>query len=322
MRRLREKHAFTLVELLVVITIIGILVALLLPAVQAAREAARRMQCSNNLKQIGLATPSYENAYKVFPAGGYHLPSDGSRKGSIFVYLLPFIEKQSVFDAFDFRVFDIGGQKYPGTTTEIRSTVVSTYVCPSDDHPATYEISADDAGSLWIGNRIVALHNYTASAGPTKVWNRPGCECNLNFDNYAKAEFDAKPTVGAFNRLGICLSVAEFTDGLSNTIFVGEQRPLCSIAGQLGWDSQDNGCGFTSTVVPLNSDSCTREPSGNGCARYCNCNTSNGFKSTHPGGVNFVFGDGSVHFVPETIDMWTYQWLGGRSDGHTVSMDF
>ena len=322
MKRSIGKRGFTLVELLVVITIIGILIALLLPAVQAAREAARRMQCCNNLKQIGLAALNYENTYKVLPAGGFHLLADGSRKGSILVYLLPFVEKQAVFDAFDFKAHDIGGQKYPNSTTEIRSTVISAYVCPSDDHPPTLELSADDTGSLWLGSRVVALHNYTASAGPTKVWNRPGCECSLNYDNYALAEFDAKPTAGPFNRLGICITVAEITDGLSNTIFVGEQRPLCSIAGQLGWDSQDNGCGFTSTVVPLNSDSCSREATGNGCGRYCNCNTSNGFKSAHPGGANFVFGDGAVHFVPETIDMWAYQWLGGRADGHAVSMDF
>ena len=315
-------HGFTLVELLVVITIIGILIALLLPAVQAAREAARRMQCCNNLKQLGLAVLNYENTYKVLPAGGYHLLSDGSRKGSILVYLLPFIEQQAVYDAFDFKVKDIGGEKYPNSTVEIRTTVIPAYVCPSDDHPATYELSTDDVGGSWIGNRVVALHNYTASAGPTKVWNRPGCTCSLNFDSYASAEFDAMPTVGPFNRLGICITVAEITDGLSSTIFIGEQRPLASIAGQLGWDSQDNGCGFTSTVVPMNYDTSSRASSGDGCGRYCNCNTSNGFKSAHPGGANFVFGDGAVHFVPETIDMWTYQRLGARADGHAVSMDF
>jgi prepilin-type N-terminal cleavage/methylation domain-containing protein len=314
--------AFTLVELLVVITIIGILIALLLPAVQAAREAARRMQCGNNLKQLGLAVLTYENTYSVLPVGAYHLLSDGSQKGSIFVYLLPYAEQQAVYDAFDFKAKNISGQKYPGSNVEIRTTVIPTYVCPSDDHPATFAIPPGDGGSLWIGGLTVALHNYSASAGPTKVWNKPGCACSLNFDSYASAEFDASPTVGAFNRLGICIQVSEITDGLSNTIFIGEQRPLCSIAGQLGWDSQDNGSGFTSTVVPLNYDTCSRATTGDGCGRYCNCNTSNGFKSAHAGGSNFVFGDGAVHFLPETIDMWTYQRLGARADGHAVSMDF
>ncbi len=325
------KSAFTLVELLVVITIIGILISLLLPAVQAAREAARRMQCCNNLKQLGLAVLNYENAKKVFPPGAFFgdTSSPGGydqitqpMKGSIFVHLLPFIEQQAMYDAFDFSQINITGQKLPGSTVEIRSIAIACYVCPSDGHPATHEQPASDG--WWLGEgRTVALHNYAASAGPNTVADNGSCSCSQDFSSYALGSYYTPgKTAGPFDRMSRCHTVADIRDGLSNTIFFGEIQPLSSTHGQRGWEDSCNGSGFVSTIIPINYDTSNREAGGDNCNRYCNWNTELGFKSAHPGGANFAFGDGSVHKIPQSIDHQTYQYLGGRADGHPVNVDF
>jgi prepilin-type N-terminal cleavage/methylation domain-containing protein/prepilin-type processing-associated H-X9-DG protein len=320
-RHRKSLHGFTLVELLVVITIIGILISLLLPAVQAAREAARRIQCCNNLKQLGLAVLSYESVHNILPPGVVLMdPATGGNKGSIFVFLLPFIERQAIYDAYDFKQSNILGEKFPGTSTEIRSTVISTYVCPSDNHPPTFDVPASDG--WWIGSgRTVGLHNYSASAGPTGAFNNPLCTCSLDFSAYALAAIWTKPMVGPFNTVGLCITAASITDGLSNTIFLGEILPLSSYNGQRGWEDTSNLSGFSTTIIPMNYDTSKRDPDGDNCHRYCNWNTEFGFKSAHPGGANFVFGDGAVHWIPETINHQTYQYLGGTRDGHPVSIE-
>lgn len=307
----RERQGFTLVELLVVITIIGILIALLLPAVQAAREAARRIQCTNNLKQLALAVLSYEHVHQTLPAGAF--TSDTANKGSLFVHLLPFIEQQALYDVYDFRQASIDGTKFPGTNVEVRTTVIAAYVCSSDDHPATFSPSP---------GVTVALYNYTASAGPADVADNASCSCKLDFTSYALgSNWDPKHFAGPFNRMGYTISLCDIKDGLSNTIFLGEIRPLWSDTSQYGWECSWNGTGFTSTIIPINFDTSIRQPSGDNCHSYCNWNTESGFKSAHPGGANFAFGDGSVHMIPETIDAWIFQYLGGKADGHAVSID-
>lgn len=338
MKFMQRHHGFTLVELLVVITIIGILIALLLPAVQAAREAARRTQCSNNLKQIGLAVLSYENVHGVLPAGAFHLVMKNNRnnpQGSIFIALLPFVEQQAVFDAYDFAHpynVPLWTQTYPGTNVPIRSTVIACYACASDDHPAAYKVPATDISGLvgYTGpDYTVGLHNYSASAGPTAVYPASKCANVANYNamyamkraNGTDVMYDSAPTVGPFNRLGQCISVASITDGMSNTLFIGEIRSLWSVCTQMGWAEQENGCGYTSTVIPINIDTSARF-GADACALFNNFSTAEGFKSAHPGGANFVFGDGSVRMIPENINMVIYQHLGGRADGQTASMDF
>ncbi|SFI46373.1 DUF1559 domain-containing protein [Planctomicrobium piriforme] len=309
---------FTLIELLVVIAIIAILIALLLPAVQAAREAARRSQCKNNLKQITLAVHNYQDAHRILPPGGiiqfntYPLPPIYA-KGSLTIFILPFIDQAGLFNAYDFKPLNIDSpaQTMPGTTTTIRSYKLAVYTCPTD----TNTNNATDRGKL----------NYTASAGPSTMsatgnWQTP-CECAFPFNGFALPGTPSNGVPGPFQRGGICTSMGEITDGLSNTIFFGETRPACSANVNAGWGTTDNSSGLGATVIPINYDTCDSTAPVTGqvnCGRPCNWNTSLGFRSLHEGGAQFSMGDGRVVFLSENIDMTLFQALGGKADGKLV----
>src|SRR5688572_30809426 len=171
----RCRWGFTLVELLVVIAIIGILVALLLPAVQAAREAGRKTHCQNNLKQIGLAVLGYEQVHKRLPPGGI-VDSDGRRGGSVYVHLLPMLEEASLYRAFDFRRKNVDDTTVPGTNQRVDATVIPTLICPSDARQTHYE------------GRVA--HNYAASRGPTEVWLNAESICDYPWADLARAPVD------------------------------------------------------------------------------------------------------------------------------------
>jgi prepilin-type N-terminal cleavage/methylation domain-containing protein len=302
----------TLIELLLVIAIIGTLVALLLPAIQAARESARRASCINNLKQIGLGFINYESTHKVFPAGavwGRWDPPDKVRfQGTLLMSILPYIEQSTLYNAFDFNQLKTDDQKFPGTETLIGSTVIESYICPSDD---------DFHGTF--GGR--GIFNYAASNGPTQLYDNPVCSCANpypttlemapidNLTNYA----------GPFTRLGVRTKASQVTDGLSKTIFVGEVRAGCSEHVQAGWAWTKDGNGYYSTLIRINYDTCNAN-APDPCNRPCSWNTAVGFKSAHPGGAEFAFGDGSVHFLQQTIDIQAYQYLGAKADGQPVTV--
>ena len=304
-----SRTAFTLVELLVVIAIIGVLVALLLPAVQAAREAARRTQCTNNLKQIGIALHNYSDTLRTLPPGSIWsssaAPANANNRGPILLHILPFIEQRPLYDKFDFSQ-PPEGQVVPGSTTLLAATVVKTYVCPSDKNY-----------NLFNGR---AVHNYTASSGPTAHIDNSSCSCSASgsWNTYALAPYsNATNFAGPFTRLSTAIRLSEVTDGLSQTIFFGEVRRDCSSHVRGGWLSSNNANGLTSTLIPINTNTCD-DNAANGCQRPCNWSTELGFKSLHPGGANFLLGDGAVKFFSQNIDHDNYQSLGGKSDGRNA----
>ncbi len=306
-RPTNSRCGFTLVELLVVIAIIGILVALLLPAVQSAREAARRMQCQNNLKQIGLALHNYEVANKSFPPGSYWYGTNyDAYRGSILVLLLPHMEQQNLFDQFDYTV-RIDDQTFPDTTL-LGSTIIPTYVCPSDNNKGL------------LNGR--AIHNYAASNGPTAHINNPSCSCSTgaSWNTYALSPYEnPNDFAGPFYRRDNPTTITDCRDGLSNTIYFGEVRRDCSNHTQQGWVRSNNGNGLVSTQVPINTDTCDVNAT-DPCRKPCNWSSELAFKSAHPGGALFLFGDGSVHFFSESIDHWNYQYLGAKADGEVATL--
>ncbi len=307
---------FTLVELLVVIAIIGILIALLLPAVQAAREAARRMQCSNNLKQIGLALHNYEGAHGALPfgSGGRINTPDYAVAGTWPAMLLPYLELKTVYDRFDFNL----PMNDPANAEAVESTI-GVLVCPSDSH----------SGSPVVEDRCSGYHNpsramglwYMGSMGPTHMDQCPFCpDQTPGPDNWCCQGWNFASTAssslsipsgefhGMFARHPTSVRFAGVTDGLSNTLMVGETIP-----GHCRWNSafSPNFC-TTSTNIPVN----TMEKSDDCSAWYRRC----GFKSFHPGGANFVMGDGSVHSIAETINFELFNFLGTRDGDELASV--
>lgn len=317
----RQKKGFTLVELLVVIAIIGILIALLLPAVQAAREAARRSQCVNNLKQIGLAVHNYHDTHGYLPAGAYwynNNQSDQRNRGSILIRLLPYIEQQALYEMFDLN-FNPAHQTDPGGTPLVQFRV-PTYICPSDTNSELLNGEADPIFGVPAELRFTA--NYVASAGSyTKGTGSPDCFCPLatqwnSFVIRPEIRLHTYPS-GPFSRQGQnwMTTLAAITGGTSNTIMFGEVRRDCSDIIRSGWTRANNGQGLHNTTIPINWDTCRSlaqaEALGlDGCRARCNWTMDSGFQSRHPGGANFLLVDGSVHFFAETIDHHVYQLLG------------
>ena len=318
------RAAFTLIELLVVIAIIAILVALLLPAVQQAREAARRTQCRNNMKQIGLALHNYVDVNRILPGSDQR----GLLRGSYFIRLLPYFDQAALYNDLDFDL--------PNTLNFMDQTlsdgshlyekVIPMLLCPSDP----YKVLGKGRFTPPYADPMRPKGNYAMSLGaqnlPTNTWTPADCRLYAPYDAYPNGYFgtgsagDGNSAVGdnisgVVSRLGWSARFRDVTDGLSNTIFAGEIRPECSSwPDWLGWIGHDN---FIATTPPINFPSC-EGGAADACNDPNNCNTSQGFKSRHPGGCNFVLGDGSVRFISENVDYGTYQALGDRRDGQPI----
>ena len=304
-QRLR-RPGFTLIELLVVIAIIAVLVAILLPAVQQAREAARRSQCQNNLKQIGIAIHSYNEALNILPPGAFW--QGPHYHGSILVHLLPYVDQAGLYNQINFAALDIDGQ-VGADGKLLRSRIIPGYLCPSDTHASMN------------GDR--ALQNYSACVGPFltggAAGNTGGCSggCTETGSAFALANTPPNGVPGVFSRNGLSVGLKHIPDGLSNVIFFGETRPQCSGHVNAGWYTSNNSQGLAGTLIPINYDSCDNA-STVGCRRPCNWVTELGFKSRHTGGAQFLMGDGVVKMFSETIDFTLYQRLGAKGDNQPV----
>ncbi len=321
MAKRKVRSAFTLIELLVVIAIIAVLIALLLPAVQQAREAARRSQCKNNLKQFGLGLHNYHDAYSMFtPAGGnWAAPQIGW-----IPKLLPFVDQAPLYNQVNMSLnpaWDSPVALAPaGTVCRMKNIPIAK--CPTDPS----NILATENGGQWAQtsyNGSLGSQRTPSASGACNIWLTPGIHYDQN--GYADHGNTNVPDglSGMFSRLGSPIKVALVTDGLSNTIMVGEILADCNDHSGGWWHYNHMGNAHASTSVPLNNmTTCPRavsRVSHPSCTNPNNWNFSFGFRSAHIGGAQFLFGDGTVRFISENINYQTYQRLGGRADNQTIN---
>ncbi len=295
------RGGFTLIELLVVIAIIAVLIGLLLPAVQAAREAARRAQCVNNLMQLGIAVHNYESTHEVLPPGVVDPtdPVQNTSKGYHFGWLtqlLPYVEQKNVDRHLDRKV-----GVYAPANLSARLVVISTFLCPSDPLVTT--------------TSKVAVSSYA------------GCHHDV------EAPIAANNT-GVFF-LNSSVRYEDITDGSSSTIFIGEK----SYGGiDLGWASGTRST-LRNTGTPISrpagrtpgyvlgpapeeiegEDESEADDAKGAPPKPAKLVPVGGFSSYHPGGANFLFGDGSVRFLKQMINTTVYRNLANRADGEMIS---
>jgi prepilin-type N-terminal cleavage/methylation domain-containing protein/prepilin-type processing-associated H-X9-DG protein len=303
------RRGFTLIELLVVIAVIGALIALLLPAAQAAREAARRIQCTNNLKQIALAAQNYMSAVGTLPQG-MPFQVDANNPGgtafgqvpishSIFVSLLPQLEQQPVFNMVNFQV-DI----FNAPNFTVSATAVSGLWCPSD-------FKAAEPGTIPDGGQVdpgVTTMRYTSYAGNSGTWVL-----------WYQQDFPPQSRMNGLFHIRSAVTFADVIDGSSNTLAFGERaHSMLDANSALWWNWWSSGIyGDTMfcTLFPLNPfrKVLGGDPTGDGREAPFIISAS----SMHPGGANFAWMDGSVRFIKEDVDSWAQDPATGLPRGLT-----
>jgi prepilin-type N-terminal cleavage/methylation domain-containing protein/prepilin-type processing-associated H-X9-DG protein len=351
---------FTLIELLVVIAIIAVLISLLLPAVQSAREAARRAQCTNNLKQIALACHNYESATGTFPMGnggnningtpGINPSSDAAPCSygsmySAFCYILPYMEQGAGYNAYNFVQ---PPDMYPlaaaaGANVTAGTQTVSAYICPSDQpapyaDPKAYTVAVTQGSYGTSRGRWENIYfNWYSSSG---VATQYGNTCGYGGGD------------GMFMPEG-SVKVSAVTDGTSNTFLIGEMSRFpnensgtawmwSNLTAAWGdgswWSGSVRITGGAFVLAPPNTPADTTGKFFNACFANCMyppdwlnnatipggpCNSLGqwGFRSFHPGGCNFALADGSVRFVKSSVNLSAYRAMGTRSTGEVLSGD-
>jgi len=326
-------EGFTLVELLVVIAIIAVLIGLLLPAVQAAREAARRSSCQNNLKQIGLAALTYHDAKKEFPPGYTQERISGRFQGhSVFYFLLPHAESTALFDTMDFAVPINNISPVPGQRA---GSAVATLVCPSDSFPEgnPHAYSAPSA-TEYYGNT-----SYRANGG-----SRPFFATSSTNDGMFMAT-GSQARKASSAPAGVRVKVSEVSDGLSKTILFGEGShydPNFNTFTAAGWNSGstistwsrwypaggDNGLGnlLCGAFAPVNystpfSHGGPGAPGSQSAWFTFQDQRLNAIGSQHPGGASVAMSDGGVKFITSALPQATLSRLCTRADGGVVNVE-
>jgi prepilin-type N-terminal cleavage/methylation domain-containing protein/prepilin-type processing-associated H-X9-DG protein len=347
-----RRRGFTLIELLVVIAIIAVLIALLLPAVQSAREAARRAQCVNNLKQIVLASHNYENQIGTFPPDSIAAGDWTGTWWSWASFILPQMEQGPIYNGINFS-WSVCNPR--NTTADL--ILINSYLCPTDDSAKIFtdRVYIDASLGAAFGNQISAAPiNYVGSQGdmmnntifdylcadPAQIAYKAanggasnGCTGPPVWWNGSAAPFR-----GIFGDCSNAASIklAAITDGTSNTMMFGENSP--NLNSGLAWVSGNDI--YATTILPMNwmtnlKNGQIDPTTGEVCSpagwnpgvptQQTHCFNNQwyyqGFKSYHPGGANFGFCDGSVKFLKQTINVRIYMALSTRAGGEVLSAD-
>ncbi|MDY3554288.1 DUF1559 domain-containing protein [Gemmata sp. JC717] len=317
---LSARSAFTLIELLVVIAIVAILIGLLLPAVQKVREAAARMSCQNNLKQLGLALHNFHDANDVFPASGWTTGGPGNPGGKYVGWrplTLPYIEQGNLQ-----KLYDFGSNWWEGTNPTAAAVPVKVFQCPSV--PGRAEVLSAVAKAP---RPAVTFANPLA---PTDYEALMGVQPSAVNPHLPAALYDANNRFAVLHR-NSRVRVTDVTDGTSTTIMLVEAagRPRVYRNRTARADlSNDQGIGWADSEGPFSFDGAAADGSAEGCGPAGGCTEAMNRKNDnepfafHPGGANVVFADGHVQFVRDSVPLATFAALSTRAAGEVIAGEF
>jgi prepilin-type N-terminal cleavage/methylation domain-containing protein/prepilin-type processing-associated H-X9-DG protein len=339
-----RRRGFTLIELLVVIAIIAVLIALLLPAVQSAREAARRAQCTNNLKQMGLAMHNYHQAVGTFPMGNtvaYSYVGTQTTWGtfSASALLLPYLEQTPIYNACNFN-----WTVWYGTGASINATVwntkVNAFLCPSDQYAGqnfqnsyygnfgtgTNPWSSQTNGIFAPENNAYSIAAVTDGTSNTIMFIEALTGSTVNY----KAPWRAYVS-GVLGTVPCTMLLNDARMNLPAVMQVAQQCVQMIQSGSFGtnndrglrWQTGSPGLSLTNIIIPPNSQQYQMAGCRWDCSSGCGIDFGHIFvpSSNHPGGVNALFADGSVHFAKSSINQLTWMSLGSTNDGEVISAD-